>query len=102
MLATWFRRTIRRVPRWDAAHDARRDQGEPVRMAILRELLRRRDEREPPPTWEELGAVVGLTGETAKYHSKRLRARGLVNYQHGHTRTLMITEAGEAAIRPEH
>jgi len=101
MLHGAFQRTIETMPQWDAAQKARRDQGEPVRMAILRETLRRRNEREPSSTWAELGSAVGVAGETAKYHCRVLRRRGWVDFQDGRPRTLVLTEAGEAAIQPE-
>lgn len=82
----------------DAAHAARRQQGDVTRRAILGELSRRWRDREPAPTWAELGAIAGVTERTALYHGRRLRASGLVAFDDGRARTVMITEAGRALL----
>lgn len=84
------------VAQTDAAHDARRAVGDVTRRAILAELARREAAREPAPSWAELGAVAGVEPETAGYHLKRLKAAGLVTFQTGKPRTLVLTDAGRA------
>ncbi len=86
------------MARWDAANQARRDYGEPVRQAILRELLRREQAHEPAPTWTELGeAVGGLSHHTVRYHCRAMSAAGLVTWADRKPRTLRLTEAGRTS-----
>lgn len=99
MLRTMFHRTIDLMPQWDAAQKARRVQGEPIRRAILDELLRRELKHEPAPTWVELGAAVGgMADTTAGYHCRVLRAAGLVTWEPGLARTIRLTDAGRQFV----
>lgn len=88
--------TIPDMAQTDAANDARREQGDVVRRAILAELARREAAREPAPSWAELGAAVGVADKVARYHCIRLRAAGLVAFRDGATRTLVLTRSSRA------
>lgn len=85
------------MARMDAALAARREQGEPMRRAILVELARRERENLPAPTWAELAAAVGVRhGTSVRYHCAILRRRGLVSFDDSRTRTIRLTQAGRA------
>lgn len=90
------RRTLTAMSPWNKAQARRREQGEPIRQAILAELRRRELAREPAPTWAELASAVGASERNARYHCARLRSAGLVAYTDGRMRTLRLTEAGAA------
>lgn len=92
-LTVWGLRTILPVANYDAAQQARREQGDVTRRRILAELARRERDHESAPTWSELGAILGVADRTARYHCARLRAAGMVDFTSQH-RTLRLTHAG--------
>lgn len=71
--------------------------GRPKRIVILRELARREEDHEPPPTLEELGALTGLTVPGVQHHVNRMKRDEWIRRGHG-ARWLVMTDLGRAQL----
>lgn len=69
-----------------------------ARDAILREIRRREDAGEKPPTTRELAALIGRAHTTAMRHVRTLERVGLVQHVgRGRNQETHLTEAGRIA-----
>lgn len=87
-LAGAFPRTMGSMPTYSA--------GRRTQRRILAELRRRETLHLPPPTWAELAVVIEKRETVTRYHVRRLADAGLVTYEAGKPRTLVLTAAGRS------